>query len=124
MKAMSTLIQLHGMKFFSARIARMALHVNCELPQVHRLLYNLFMFGYMPKQTLTRLKGIPNLDKIKDALERGIIAIETLPFIRLRVIKFPTKLSSTYKKTERMCFVIQRSRCTITRSYGLMNYAQ
>lgn len=74
MKAMSTLFQLYGMEIFSALIARMAPHPNRELAQVHQLLYNLFMFGYMPEQT--RLKVIPNRDKIKDTPERGIIAIE------------------------------------------------
>lgn len=74
MKAMSTLFQLYGMEIFSALIARMAPHANRELAQVHQLLYNLFMFGYIPEQT--RLKVIPNRDKIKDTPERGIIAIE------------------------------------------------
>lgn len=97
MKAMSTLIQFQRMQIFSARMARMALQANSSLPQVHQLIYNVFMFGNIPEQMLNKLKNIPNIDKIKDAIDKGIMEIESLPFIKQIVIKLPTKTSSTYK---------------------------
>ena len=95
MKTLSCLLQLRPMPVFSARIARLALRSSMKLPEVHQVIYNLCIFGYMSLHVLSKIPDIPNIEEIKKAIIEGNMTIENLPFIKVRELKLkPTVLKS------------------------------
>ncbi|OHS98309.1 PIKK family atypical protein kinase [Tritrichomonas foetus] len=97
MKTLSLLLQLRPMAVYSARIARMALHSNRSLPEVHQVIYNLCIFGYMSSKMLDKIDNVPEIQKLKDAIERGEMIIENLPFIKKCFVKYTFKKKGNTK---------------------------
>lgn len=99
MKSFSILLQNASIALYSSRIDRIASLTNQSFPEIYQLLYNLFIFGYKPINLLRKLDNIPEIEKVQDAVDKGILSLEKLPFIQPKKIGFSTRIFFTYQNT-------------------------